>query len=920
MAGIKAGTAYVKFEPAGLAALRSSVTSSVTSAGSTAGANASRAMARSMTGTAAAKKAYTDIVSGLTGVGRAVAVPIVSSLTSIMSSGAVSAARSFVTDFGRGISAVASGGSITAFLRSLGPLGASAGSAIASSLGRGLSSVPGLLSGVFTQGFAGARLAVSGFIGLIGTIPTFMASASKAVQNFGRTIGMASYQAQNLGLLLTAAFTVPVVGIAAAGAAIGIKFAVQVEDATVALKSLLPAGYNVAALIKRLQTLAIQSPVFDSAAVITFTQRMVAAGLEVSKVERFLKAFGNIAVTVGIPMDKMNFALEAFSQMAGKGVVNMEELRQQLGDALPGALKIAADGLGVTQAKLFEMVKAGDVTADQLLSAFIKVGESATYVNGAATGADTLRSRWNQLVETVQSNLANAVLKNMDSIKQSLSGIQPALDLLITSFGKNLPSAIDWVGKLVNGLNTLVEKYTTLSAKDRDLVKIFIGIAAIAGPAVLILGAFGTAIAGIAAGVSVLIGPVGLTIAAIIGVGLAAYAAYKWFVNLWNTSDSLRNAVQKISDAFTSYLLPTLTKIWNIIKSSFIDAWENLRREVLKNKDNFNDLISILQAIGIVVVGAIGLVIGVILGVAKAIGPLLTGIASFITGVIQIVVGVVSFFYDLINGNFEELNHDIRQIWNGLWDAIVGTVFNLGKAVWNLISGFVEGVVGFFEGMYDVLVGHSIVPDMINAIIRWFISLPGKVIGVIASFVGSIIAKFIEIAGSVISSVSGMVDRVSSFFSGLPGRILSAIGNLGSLLYSTGRNVVQGLINGISDMAERLFDKAKSIADRVKNTIDNAFKIGSPSRVMFETGRFITEGLILGITRDVADLNSAISRVASGAVSAVSNVSSTSVATPDASYRAPASLYIENYTAPSDASPSEQAEAWAWLNRSRGWS
>jgi len=42
--------------------------------------------------------------------------------------------------------------------------------------------------------------------------------------------------------------------------------------------------------------------------------------------------------------------------MASKGVVSMEELRGQLGEALPGALQAAASGMGVTTVDLIKLV------------------------------------------------------------------------------------------------------------------------------------------------------------------------------------------------------------------------------------------------------------------------------------------------------------------------------------------------------------------------------------------------------------------------------------------------------------------------------------------------------------------------------------------------------------------------------------
>lgn len=921
MAGIKAGTAYVQLELSGLNQFRQQMNAGVSAAAQAAGTAASKALAGSVSAKQAAANLSSQLVSGTSNAGSIVGSRLSSTIASFMNSGGVTASRSFVSTFTNGLAAVYSGGSASTFLRGMGALGLQTGRQIMSSVTSGLKGLAPVVSGAFTSGFAAAGSAVSAVTSSIARIPGMMSTASAAVTSFGRQIGTAAYQAQNLGLLLSVAFTAPVVGISILGAVIGVKFAAQIEDAQIALKALLPAGYDVAALVKRLQQQAIASPVFDSASVIVFTQRMVAAGIEIGKTERFLKAFGNIAVTAGVPMDKMTLALQAFSQMAGKGVVNMEELRQQLGDALPGALKIAADGLGITQAQLFKLVKQGKITADDIMNAFIKVGESAVYANGAAAGAESLRSKWNQLVETVQSKLADAVLKNMTAVKGALASVLPSVELLISSFGKHLPGAINAIGSAMGAINSLIDRYKALSESDRELVKLFLKVAVVAGPLVLIFGAFGTAIAGMAAGLSVLISPVSAVIIAVLGVAFALYSAWKAAVEFYNKSAQLREIVDRISTAFTSYLLPTLTKVAGIIKDSLLDAWANLSREIVKNKDNIDGIMKVLKILAGVALVVVGVVIGVLVGIAKAIGPILTAIVSLITGVMQIVNGIINFFYHLATGQFGALKRDLLQIWNGLWDAIVGTVFNLGKAVWNFISGFVEAIVGFFEMLYDVLVGHSIVPDLINSVISWFTSLPGKVLGAISSFVSSVISKFIEISGKVLATISGMIDRAVDFFSALPGKVISAIGNLGSTLYSTGRDLIQGLLNGIADMAGKLIDKARSVASSVKDAFKNVLDIGSPSREMMKIGRFVTQGLINGIVRDVADVRSAVSSVATGAITSVANLQGLQLSSAGTTGPTPsAGIHIENYNATEGSDPFKQAEAWAWINRTRGWS
>ena len=65
-------------------------------------------------------------------------------------------------------------------------------------------------------------------------------------------------------------------------------------------------------------------------------------------------------------------ALVALQQIAGKGTVSMEELRGQLGEALPGALQAAAKGMGLTTQQLIQMVENGQVAAQDLFPALAK--------------------------------------------------------------------------------------------------------------------------------------------------------------------------------------------------------------------------------------------------------------------------------------------------------------------------------------------------------------------------------------------------------------------------------------------------------------------------------------------------------------------------------------------------------------------
>lgn len=65
--------------------------------------------------------------------------------------------------------------------------------------------------------------------------------------------------------------------------------------------------------------------------------------------------------------EELRGVFTALTQIVSKGAVQMEELRQQLGDRLPGAIQLMADGLNVGTDELIKMMEQGEVTAEALV-------------------------------------------------------------------------------------------------------------------------------------------------------------------------------------------------------------------------------------------------------------------------------------------------------------------------------------------------------------------------------------------------------------------------------------------------------------------------------------------------------------------------------------------------------------------------
>lgn len=108
--------------------------------------------------------------------------------------------------------------------------------------------------------------------------------------------------------------------------------------------------------------------------------------------------------------DQMQGAFLAVTQMVNKGAVSMEELRQQLGERLYGAFRLAGDAMGLTGKELDKLVSSGQLATDVFLPKFAEQVEKTfgpQLGDSLATFTAELGDFQNAVVET-QERFANA--------------------------------------------------------------------------------------------------------------------------------------------------------------------------------------------------------------------------------------------------------------------------------------------------------------------------------------------------------------------------------------------------------------------------------------------------------------------------------------------------------------------------------
>ncbi|MDR9792676.1 phage tail tape measure protein [Aeribacillus pallidus] len=530
----------------------------------------------------------------------------------------------------------------------------------------------------------------------------------------------------------------------------------------------------------------------------------------------------------------------------------------------------------------------------------------------AASGFLALMKAGPSEIEKMTKALENSGGASKKAAEQMMGGIGGALEELSGAFetlsiliGSQLAPYIQTFATWLSGL---IQRFNEASPAVQKFVAIGLALTAGLTGLIAVLGAvaagIGFMITGImplisaiaqAGGVTALLSgalaflanPITLTIAGITALVAAfafAYSQFEGFRNVINSVFStLMTFVQPALTAVTTFIREQITalsewwrQIWPDLSLAFMNIWNGIVAFITPILNTILAIFKfvwpaveyIVKSVWENIKGVIEGAIAVITGIIQAFSALFTGDWDALWNAIkQIISGAIEFVWNLFNlllyGRLLKagtaLLNGLKAVFSAGWNAIKTNTSKVFTSIWNFLKNIWNSTVNFFK-------------NTLNGIRATFMN----VFNAVRSFVSNVFSNIRTIISNAIKSIKDFVssglDNIRKFFTDTFDKVVSFLKGID--LVSVGKDIISGLVRGLSSMAGAVISAVADVAGKIKDKFLSFFGIHSPSRVMRdEVGKYLPLGLIAGIKRMKNDVISAAEQMAKWATPDVPRMS-----------------------------------------------
>lgn len=214
------------------------------------------------------------------------------------------------------------------------------------------------------------------------------------------------------------------------------------------------------------------------------------------------------------------------------------------------------------------------------------------------------------------------------------------------------------------------------------------------------------------------------------------------------------------------------------------------------------------------------------------------------------------------SGGFPQIIESGTALVSNLVQGITANAGQMMESASVSLSAFLAQIVADLPQI--ITSGGQMLLSLVQGLLAMLPSIIRSAATVIATLLQAIVTHLPEIIAAGFNLVINLVQGIGN----ASPDIIRAAGDACRTLWDAvknvdwvqlGKDIINGLINGIGAMGSALKDATRSIASSALDTIKDFFGIASPSRVMRdEVGRYIPAGLALGIRQNAGDVAQAM--------------------------------------------------------------
>lgn len=258
---------------------------------------------------------------------------------------------------------------------------------------------------------------------------------------------------------------------------------------------------------------------------------------------------------------------------------------------------------------------------------------------------------------------------------------------------------------------------------------------------------------------------------------------------------------------------------------------------------------------------------------------LIENLPTLIDGIVQVTLTIVQMLTspDFLTQLIETAILLIMTLANGLIDAIPQLIAAVPLIIGNLLAAIIVELPNIIQMGIDLL--FALIDGIIKCIPELVAAVPTLIIAFINGIVNNLDKIILAAPQIIVSLITGIIGAIPELIAAVP-RIIAAIADTirnydwGGI----GRNIVQGLKDGIAGMWDNIKNWFNEKVDSLVGGVKRILGIHSPSKVFAGIGGFMAEGLGEGFSDEFASVKNDIEgsmNFDAGIITADANISRT---------------------------------------------